>query len=253
MEGMSDFGRVIADVLSKLFKNRPNCAYAIFTFLILAVLGAMLFKAQNPNDYVFPILGLAFILIVVLSRAIQGFRQHSVQEYQVIDQAPIDQEKPLDQETKMPDLEEKLYETPQRKQQTTQYPKLTAKDRRKVMIISAVFFALGYIMLQLFFVYMPFVQDKAQMINWIGGEEFYNLTIKDTFFQVICGLPCALSIIIPILIVLSAKFYQLAKSNLKILSITYAILGFIFGIIFYIPIQIFMALMLIIGGYETHT
>ena len=119
------------------------------------------------------------------------------------------------------------------------------------MIISAVFLAFGYFIAQFVVANLLSAQTNQQIIDFLSPELYQSL-IKEVGFQLICGLPCALSIIIPILVVLSAKLNQLAKSNPKILSITYAILGFIFGIFFYIPIQIFMALILAIGGYETH-
>jgi len=252
MQGEGDIGVIIAKVLNKIFKNRPNCAIAIFTFLIIVVLSAMLFKAQNPDDLVFPILGLTFVLIVILGSTIRAIRQKSIQEYQVIEETSLDQDKPLDRETPLQLTENQLQKAPLPKQQNIQYPRLTAKDRRKFMIISVFFFAFGYFLVQFVVANMLPAQTNQQIIDFLSPE-LYKSFIKEVYLQLICGLPCALPIFILILVVLSAKFNQLAKSNLKILSITYAILGFIFGILFYIPIQIFLTLMLAIGGYETHT
>ena len=193
----------------------------------------------------------ALLYALFKNRPIRAIMKQSVQESQVIEEIPLDQEKPSYQETPPLRTEAQLHQAPLHKQQTIQYPRLTAKDRRKVMIISVVFFAFGYFIVQFVVANMLSAQTNQQIIDFLSPE-IYKSFIKEIYMQLICGLPCALSIFILILVVLSAKFNQLAKSNLKILSITYAILGFIFGIFFYIPIQIFMALMLAIGGYETH-
>jgi hypothetical protein len=240
LEGVLDY--YIAKIITILFKNRPNCLFVFFAFGIVIVIVLAFVEVQNPNDLVLPILLLAFVLIVVVGRIVGVIRKKSVQESQVIEETPPDQETPLNQETPLQLTEAQLPQTPQRKQQTIQYPRLTTKDRRKVILISAAFLALGYISAQLFFYYMPFVQDKSQIINWIDAE-YYNLFIKDTIIQFICGLPCALSIIIPIFIVLLLLLNRFAKPNQKILMIIFVILSFIFGVLFYIPIQIIMAIL----------
>ena len=212
-----------------------------FAFGIVIVFVSAFVEAKNTNDLVLPILLLAYVLIVVVGRIVGVIRKKSVQESQVIEETPPDQEKPLNQETPLQLTEAQLHQAPLNKRQAKQYPRLKAIDFRKVIIISTVFLALGYITAQLLFVYMPFVQDKSRIITWIGTE-YYNLFIKDTIIQLICGLPLALSITIPIIIVLSLLINRLAKPNQKNLMITFMILSFIFGLLTYFPIQIFMAI-----------
>lgn len=240
MQGEGDIGEIIAKVLSKIFKNRPTCAYAIFTFLIIVVLSAMLFKAQNPNDLAFPIIGLAFVFIVVLGRAIRAIRQQSIQEHQVIEQAPLDQEKPLDQEIMLPDTEEKVSETLQRKQQVVQYPSREKVNFKQVLIICVIFFALGYLFVYLFGTDY-FIKLLTQIIpNLTVSEAKTDLsTIRHPIFQLICGFPCAFFAFIPILVILHKMLIRITKASIKILIISHSIISFIFGILIYGPMQLF--------------
>lgn len=234
-------GYFVARVLTAVFKKRPNCAFVVFTFLIVVVLGAMLIMAENPNDRVFPVLGIAFVLILVLGRAIRAIRQQSIQEYQGFEQAQLDQEKPVDQETMMPDTVEKVSEAPQRKQPAVPYPSWKKGYFRRVLIICVIFFALGYLM-----AYLLGTNILAKLLtqiipNLTVTEAKTDLsTIRIPFLQLICVLPCAFFAFLPILLVLHNLLIRFTNANLKTLKITHAILSFIFGVLVFGPMQIFM-------------
>jgi hypothetical protein len=87
-----DEGRLFARVLFAIFKGRPNLAYTIFVLIIVLVLGTVLLLAQNFDDIVPPILGLAFVLIVVGGRVFSSLRQHSIQDLQELEPTPLEQE-----------------------------------------------------------------------------------------------------------------------------------------------------------------
>ena len=114
----------------------------------------------------------------------------------MIEEPPLDQEKPLNQEAQQQLTEAKLHQAPLHKQQTIQYPRLTAKDRRKFMIISVVFFTFGYFLVQFVVANLLPAQTNQQIIDFLSPE-LYKSFIKEVYMQLICGLPCALPIFIP--------------------------------------------------------
>lgn len=94
-----DEGRLFARVLFAIFKDRPGLAYTIFVLIIVLVLGTMLLLAQNLDEIVPPILGLAFVLIVVGGRVFSSLRQRSIQDLQELEPTPLEQESSLPQMT----------------------------------------------------------------------------------------------------------------------------------------------------------
>ena len=59
-------GYLLARVLSALFRGRPSCAIGVSLLIMLIVIGAMLLQAESLDDVLFPVMALAFILVVAL-------------------------------------------------------------------------------------------------------------------------------------------------------------------------------------------
>lgn len=238
-------GEIIAKGLSKIFKDRPYCGYAIFIFLIVVVLGGMIFGAKNPDDLVFPILGLTFVLIVVVGRAFGAIRKRRNKEYQATNQAELEQEEPNDHETIKADPEAQMNVTPLVERQATQITSAKKGNFRQVLIVCVIFFALGYLVAYLLDTTI-FAKLLTQIIpNWTVSQAITDLkSIRMPFLQIICGFPIAFVAFLPILAILYIMIIRNAESNIKMLWITHAILSFICGILIFGPIQV----LLLFGG-----
>lgn len=68
------------------------------------------------------------------------------------------------------------------------------------------------------------------------ATEFNASIIKDTFFQLACGLPCAIFSIAPVIAVLLLLISRSPDSYQAILKLTAAILSFLFGLVIFVPV-----------------
>ena len=94
MAGYDWNGYLLAKLVISLFKNRLSCAFYAFVSIVALVIGIMLLRAQSRDELTFPVLGLAFTLIVVVSRVIHDIRQNQIKDFHEVDETLLD----LDQE-----------------------------------------------------------------------------------------------------------------------------------------------------------
>lgn len=201
--------------------------------------------AKKPDDLVFPILGLTFVLIVVVGRAFGAIRKRRNKELQATNQAELEQEEPNDHETMMPDPEEQMNVTARLEGQATQSSSAKKGTFRQVLIICVIFFALGYLVAYLVDTAI-FAKLLTQIIpNWTVSQATTDLnSVRMPILQLLCGLPSAFIAFLPILAILYIMIIRLTKSNVKILWITHAFLSFICGILIFGPTQV----LLLFGG-----
>ena len=83
-----DEGRILASILNHLFKNRPSWAFTAFVSICVLVLGWMLLTAKRGADLAFPIFGLAFIVILVIGRAVGARLRGRQSESEIPEQPP---------------------------------------------------------------------------------------------------------------------------------------------------------------------
>ena len=103
-------GYLIARLISSLFKSRPSYAYAGFGAIIAIILGVLLTRAKTPEERVFPIIGLTFVLVVVLVQVFQAIKGKSVQESKITSSQDnqVAEEVPSIQITSLPPIEQSI-------------------------------------------------------------------------------------------------------------------------------------------------
>jgi hypothetical protein len=250
-------GEILAKVLYTIFKGRPGCAYAIFASILLVIIGALFLTAQNPNDFVFPVILFVFVFIVVLSHAVRAIRQKSVQEIQAIDVKPVNEEVPLDWEISFarepsplqteahvgnvsppgreitPIQEPALRQATRRERKISMFPNMQARDFLKVLIISVICFSLGYLL-------AFFIGERSLTLD-LRDDELLQ-AIADPVIQLICGLPQAFCLFSPVGAIILILLIRFTGAKLNIILIISAILSFIFGVVLFIPVQLLLML-----------
>jgi hypothetical protein len=127
-----------------------------------------------------------------------------------------------------------------RKQIQSIYPGLRAGDFLQYLIISVVFLSLGYLMAYFFGTKM-LLATTAQIMG-AEATRFTASIIEETFIQLACGLPCAIFSIAPVVAVLLLLISRSPDSYQAILKLTTAILSFLFGLVIFVPVQMFLIL-----------
>jgi hypothetical protein len=74
----ADLAELLVRILTRIFKNRPYIAFYVFLLIIAAVLGIWLLTAKSPDDRIFPIIALGFVLLVFIGYTIVIIRRWSI-------------------------------------------------------------------------------------------------------------------------------------------------------------------------------
>jgi hypothetical protein len=128
-----------------------------------------------------------------------------------------------------------------KERQSLQNPSLEAQDSRQLLVISGAFLLFGYFVISLMGPYIMLPLASQHIAGWTASDTaFIDSVIKDSFVQLLCGLPLAFCLMFPILasmVLLLSRFLRSNPANLKVI---FATMGFIFGLVMYFPIQILL-------------
>lgn len=136
--------------------------------------------------------------------------------------------------------QEPLHRASTREQIAGNFPGVSAGDFLQVVIISGVFLVLGYL-LAYFSGTKLLLALTAQYIG-AGTAELASSTTLDPYIQLICGLPCALFSLVPVVAVILLLLSRFGESHQVTLKIAAALASFILGLVIFVPVQILLVL-----------
>lgn len=100
----------VAFVFEKFFKGRPTCAFLAFAGFVAAVIGVLLFRAQDSSEFIFALFCLIFIMIIVLPRVRHMINQEMIRDMQASDTTPAGIEEGILDAGELFELEEPMNE-----------------------------------------------------------------------------------------------------------------------------------------------
>lgn len=162
-----DDGYILARVLSALFKKRPFLAYAIFDSILVIVLCVFLIRAKTPDERVFPILGLAFVLIAMMVQFVQLTGRERALNLQMKDKETDqgDKEPPTAQTaTLQPDVQSQTQNKPQGE---PRYRQMRIVNPLLLGAVAAGLLFANSFCISLFSI--PVTSDAAQLVRYFIG------------------------------------------------------------------------------------